>query len=174
MRSHASGRTWRRQALLLCCVAGLAAPGFAQAQSSDWGTYVGASVGDPNFGDVGLKIYAGQQLHRYFGWEAGITRFAREVDTTPFGDVKTDFWGISGAAVGILPINADFSAFGKAGLMAGRKRISGPAGDDNHDELNLLFGVGARYALTPNAAIRAEYETFSQGNLFSVGATYRF
>ena len=58
--------------------------------------------------------------------------------------------------------------------MAGRRRTSGPGGDDNHDELNLLFGIGARYALTPNAAIRAEYETFSQGNMISVGATYKF
>jgi OOP family OmpA-OmpF porin len=172
MRSNKSAGTWRKHALLLCCLSALTAP--AAAQGFDWGNYIGASVGVPDFGDVGLKIFGGQQLHRYFGWEAAVTRFAREVESTPFGDRRTDFWGISGAGVGILPVNADFSAFAKLGLMAGRKRTSGPGGDNNDDKLNLLFGVGARYALTPRAAVRAEYETFDQGNLISVGVTYKF
>jgi Outer membrane protein beta-barrel domain len=179
MRSNKSGSerssAWRQKALVVCCLGLLGAPAFAQSVSgSDWGTYVGASAGIPDFGDLGVKVYIGQQLHPYFGWEAGVTRFAREIESTPFGDVRTDFWGVSGALVGILPVNGEFSAFGKAGVMAGRKRVRGPGGDDNHDQLNLLVGVGARYALTPRAAVRAEYETFDQGNLISVGATYRF
>ncbi len=175
MRSNRTPR-WRRTAAALSCMAAFSAPAFAQlsAQGTDWGTYVGASIGLPDFGDVGLKVYGGQQLHKYFGWEASLVNFVREVQNTPTGDVKRDFFGASGAAVGILPVNADFSAFGKLGLMAGRKRIRGPGGDSNENELNLLVGVGARYALTPRAAIRAEYEDFNQGNLISVGVTYKF
>jgi len=162
--------------LVLGCVGALSGPALAQssAQVLPWGNYFGAALGVPDFGDVGLKIFGGQQLHRYYGWEAAVTRFAREVQSTPLGDVRTDFWGLSGAAVGILPVNNEFSAFGKLGLMAGRKRVRGPGGDDNNNELNLLLGVGARFALTPRAAIRAEYEDFSQGNLVSVGVTYKF
>lgn len=169
-------RQWRRTALSMCCLAAFSAPAFAQfgAQGSDWGTYIGASAGVPDFGDLGLKIFGGQQLHKYFGWEASIVRFARQVESTPLGDVRTDFWGMSGAGVGILPVNNDFSAFAKLGVMAGRKRIRGPGGDTNNNDVNLLVGIGARYALTPRAAIRAEYEDFNQGNLISVGASYRF
>lgn len=175
MRSN-KNRNWRRTAAAMCfsssCLFGISMP--AVAQSVDWGTYAGASVGVPDFGDVGLKVFLGQQLHRYYGWEAGITRFAREVERTAAGDVKSDFWGLSGAAVGILPVNAEFSAFAKAGLMAGRKRVETPNGNRTDNDLNLLVGVGARYALTPRAAIRAEFETFNQGNLFSVGVSYKF
>lgn len=176
MRSIKRGKTWRRQLVLASLLGALAVPALAQtpAATSDWGTYVGAAGGVPDFGDVGLKVFGGQQLHRYFGWEAAITRFARETDNTPLGDVDTDFWGISGAAVGILAVNTEFSGFAKLGLMAGRKRTRGPGGDRNDNDLNLLFGIGARYAITPRAALRAEYEDFDQGNLFSVGVTYRF
>lgn len=175
MRSKTRGKTWRQGLLLVGCLGGLSGPALAQLTAQpDWGTYVGAAGGVPNFGDLGLKVFAGQQLHRYFGWEAAITRFARETDSTPLGDVRTDFWGVSGAAVGILSVNTEFSAFAKVGAMAGRKRVRGPGGDSNDNDLNLLVGVGARYALTPRAAIRAEYEDFNQGNLFSVGVTYKF
>jgi opacity protein-like surface antigen len=175
MRSITNQR-WQRTAAAMCCMAAFSAPAFAQfgAQGSDWGTYIGASAGVPDFGDLGLKVYGGQQLHKYFGWEASVVRFARQTDSTPLGDVRTDFWGLGGAAVGILPVNNEFSAFGKLGVMAGRKRIRGPGGDKNENDLNLLVGVGARYALTPRAAIRAEYEDFNQGNLISVGVTYKF
>jgi hypothetical protein len=37
-----------------------------------------------------------------------------------------------------------------------------------------LFALGARFALTPRIAIRGEYEDFHQGDLFSVGVTYKF
>lgn len=175
MRSSKNQR-WRHTAAAMCCMAAFSAPAFAQlrAQGTDWGNYIGASAGVPDFGDVGLKIFGGQQLHKYFGWEASIVRFVREVESSPGGDVSTDFWGIGGAAVGILPVSNEFSAFGKLGAMAGRKRIRGPGGDRNDNDLNLLVGIGARYAITPQVAIRAEYEDFNQGNLISVGVSYKF
>jgi hypothetical protein len=169
------GRAWRQRALVLCCAGVLSGPALAQMSSPyDWGTYVGGAIGIPDFGNVGLKGFVGQQLFPYFGWEAALTTFGRDVESTPLGDVKTDFWGVSGAGVGILPLNKDFSLFGKLGLMAGRKRIRGPNGETDDNALNFLIGGGARFALTPRIAIRAEYEDFHQGNLFSVGVTYKF
>ena len=176
MQPQMSGKTWQRKTLLLCLLSALAGTASAQTSMRDlpWGNYIGTSLGVPDFGNVGLKIFGGQQLHRYFGWEAALTRFGSETEATPFGDVSTDFWGISGAAVGILPISNQFSGFAKLGLMAGRKRVHGPAGDTNDNDLNFLLGIGARFALTPSVAIRAEYEDFNQGNLISVGVSYRF
>src|SRR5512134_2909591 len=148
MRAIARGKTWGRQFLLASLLGALSVPALAQSPgiTGDWGTYVGAAAGVPDTGDVGLKVFVGQQLHRYFGWEAAITRFARETDNTPLGEVRTDFWGVSGAAVGILAVNPEFSGFAKIGAMAGRKRVRGPGGDRNDNDLNLLFRIGARYA----------------------------
>jgi OOP family OmpA-OmpF porin len=175
MKQRMHSTAWRQRVLVLCCVGAVCGPTFAQSSSPyDWGTYVGGSIGIPNFGTVGLKGFVGQQLFPYFGWEAALTTFARDIESTPLGDVKTDFWGASGAGVGILPLNKDFSLFGKLGLMAGRKRIRGPNGEVDENDVNFLLGGGARFALTPRVAIRAEYEDFHQGNLFSVGVTYKF
>jgi len=176
MKSKKTRPTVLRSVLAVGCAIALSGSAFAQAPAagSDWGTYVGAGIGDPDFGNLGVKVFFGQQLHPYFGWEAGLMRFLRDVDETPFGDVRTDFWGLSGAGLGILSFNPDLSAFGKLGLMAGRKRIRGAGGDRTDNELNLLLGIGVHYKLTPRAAIRAEYETFDQGDLVSVSATYRF
>src|SRR5262245_32448882 len=155
-------KSWRCNALLLCCLGVLSGAAAAQASRPgfDWGNYIGAAAGVPEFGDLGLKVFGGQQLHPYFGWEAALTRLVREVETRLFGDVRSDFWGLSGAAVGILPFSKEFSGFGKLGAMAGRKKVSGPGGDNSDSEFNLLIGIGARFALTPRAAIRAEYEDF--------------
>jgi len=174
MKERRHSRNWRRHAILLCCASVLSGGAFAQSSGPGWGTYVGGAIGVPNFGNVGLKAFVGQQLHPYFGWEAALTQFVREVESTPAGDVKTDFWGASGAALGILSFNQQFAGFAKLGLMAGRKRIRGPNGDITDNDLNLLLGIGGRFALTPRFALRAEYEDFHQGNLFSVSVTYKF
>jgi len=169
-------RTWGHGVLLVCCLSASSQTALAQSAPAGpgWGTYVGGAVGVPDFGTVGLKAFVGQQLFPYFGWEAALTQFVRDVETTSTGDVRTDFWGVSGAAVGILPFNKDFSGFAKLGLMAGRKRISGPNGEITDNDVNFLLGIGGRFALTPRVALRAEYEDFHQGNLVSVSVTYKF
>lgn len=151
------------------------APIAAQAQArSDWGNYIGVAIGEPDFGDVGLKVFGGQQLHRNVGWEAAYTKFVRERIRTPFGERSTDFWGLSAAAVGIIPLPQNFSVYGKLGLVYGRTRVRGGGSSSTDGEFDPLIGIGARYQATPQVAFRLEFEEFDQGNLLSAGITYRF
>jgi hypothetical protein len=174
-------RNIRRGRLPAIVAAGLlamaAAPTHVLAQgagSSGWGDYIGAAVGEPEFGDLGVKVFGGQQFHRHIGWEAGLTRFFEDEVRGPFGTTRTDFWGVSGAVLGILPLPNAFSVYGKLGVMYGRKRIRDGGGDRTDGEFNPLIGIGGRYEITPRAAARLEFEEFDQGNLLSVGVTYRF
>jgi OOP family OmpA-OmpF porin len=151
------------------------APIAAQAQArSDWGNYIGVGIGEPDFGDVGLKVFGGQQLHPNFGWEGAYTKFVKEKIRTPFGERSTDFWGLSAAAVGIIPLPQNFSVYGKLGLMYGRTRVRVGGVSTTDGDFNPLIGVGGRYQLTPQVAFRLEFEEFDQGNLLSAGVTYRF
>ncbi len=153
----------------------------AQAQRSatpggayDWGNYVGVSIGDPDFGDLGAKAYVGQQFHPNIAWEASYLKFFEDEVRGPFGTSRADFWGLSGAAIGILPLQQGFSVFGKLGLVYGRARVRVNNFEVKDSDTNLLIGVGGRYQLTPRVAIRVEFEDFDQGDLFSAGVTYRF
>lgn len=152
-----------------------AAPVAAHAQArSDWGSYLGAGIGEPDFGDVGLKVFGGQQLHPNFGWEAAYTKFVKEKLRTPFGERSTDFWGLSAAAVGIIPLPQNFSVYGKLGLIYGRTRVRVGGVSTTDGDFDPLIGIGGRYQLTPQVALRLEFEEFDQGNLLSASVTYRF
>ncbi len=146
----------------------------APAGAYDWGNYVGASIGDPDFGDLGAKVYGGQQFHPNIAWEASYIKFFKDEIRGPLGTSRTDFWGVSGAAIGILPLQQGFSVFGKLGLVYGRARVRVGNFDVTDRDTNFLIGVGGRYQLTPRVAIRVEFEDFDQGDLFSAGVTYRF
>jgi OOP family OmpA-OmpF porin len=158
-------------AALLCTPFVAGAQVGAQTQ---WGTYVGASVGEPDFGELGVKVFGGQQFHPNIGWEAAFTQFLEDKTPSPFGDTSTEFWGVSGSVVGILPLQNNFSLFGKLGLIYGRERIRRAGVERTEGETNPLLGVGLHYQATSNVGFRAEYEDFDQGNLLSAGITYRF
>jgi hypothetical protein len=148
--------------------------GTALPGTQPWGNYIGAALGNPDFGEIGLKVFGGQQLHPNFGWEAALTNFSRETIRTPGGDDESEFWGVSGAAVGILPLPNRFAVFGKLGLMFGRERVRRSGVRRTDSELNPLFGIGGSYHITPEIGVRIEFEEFGQGNLLSAGVTYRF
>ncbi|MCS6944407.1 MAG: outer membrane beta-barrel protein [Sutterellaceae bacterium] len=166
----------RKRSLAIAAVAALivAAPAAQAQMRQNWGSYVGVAVGEPEFGDLGLKIYGGQQLLPNFGWEAAFTQFVKEKIRTPLGERSTDYWGLSVAAVGIIPLPQNFSVYGKLGLNYGRVRVRASGGSSTDGEFNPLIGVGGRYQLTPQVALRLEFEEFDQGNLLSFGISYRF
>jgi OOP family OmpA-OmpF porin len=82
--------------------------------------------------------------------------------------------GIGLSALGILPINADFSVFAKAGVAhtelkvkvdGTRNGVVIATAAAKSREFVPTVGLGAEYSLTKNVAIRAEYDRyFNVGN----------
>jgi opacity protein-like surface antigen len=172
-------RSFRKTlAVAVVSAAFVVSAGTAQAQqpasAHEWGSYLAAGVGEPEFGELGLKIFGGQQFHPNLAGEVGFMHFIDDSTPTPFRDVKTEFWGLSAAAVGILPLQPGLSAFGKLGVIYGRARIRTPTGTRRDSEFNPLIGIGVQYQLTPRVGVRVEFEEFDQGNLLSAGAAFRF
>jgi len=146
--------------------------------------------------DTAYKLYGGYQLNRNFAIEGGyfdLGRFGFTATTVPAGTLNGSIRlkGVNLDAVGILPINEKFSAFGRAGLnyaeaedsFSGTGAVTVLNPDPSKREANYKFGVGIQYNFTETLGMRAEGERYrindAVGNrgdidLFSLGLLYRF
>jgi OOP family OmpA-OmpF porin len=159
--------------------------------------YVGISAGqskyDLNSGPSGLglssdnsdtafKLYTGGFFHPNVGVEFGYLNAgkARRLG----GDTKAHGFNLS--LVGRAPLSEQFDIFGKLGTTYGRTKTSGLAvtgvQTGKEDGFGLSYGLGARWAFTPQLAAVVEWEShrfkFSDGNddvkITTVGLQYRF
>jgi OOP family OmpA-OmpF porin len=127
------------------------------------GLYVGGSLGLPHYQDsvdgiegnnsgVAAKLFGGWQFTPNVAVEGGVTELGR---------VRSDAGSVKGHgeyldAVGLLPLNASWSLLGSVGVA--HVDLDTTSGDDSSAALKL--GVGAEYAISPNVALRGEYENY--------------
>jgi hypothetical protein len=127
---------------------------------------------------TGLKFFGGRQINSHFAIEGqfqGLDKVKGQFTGTvdgPEGASGTSSYestGLGIAAVGILPITKDFSAFGKLGLMHWSSSmttsavvgtfspvmVSRTVKDNGND---AYYGLGLKYDLTPGAGLRLEWE----------------
>lgn len=178
----------------------LALPMAVQAQGAYVGVNVGRAeqklsideVGSIKENSTGFKLYGGVDFTKNFGLELGYAVLGKleesatdGVDTASFSMKPRAFYV---AATGTIPLNDQFSFFGKAGLSANRTKISASFNDqsdsDTESETSLMFGIGAAYNFTKNLALVAEYENYGKvlkddgadlkANMLSLGLRYKF
>jgi opacity protein-like surface antigen len=188
----------RRIAACLFAVLGFALSPLCAAQ--DIGFYVGGALGQAKLkdwcsGGSGLvacddkdtawKILAGYQFHRNFAAEVQYMDLGTVSATgnfPPFGTVgvSADNTSWSASLLGILPLGSAFSLFGKLGIERIDQKSSvgfaGAAGSDKGSDSGVLFGVGAKLALTRSLRLRAEWERGDtlKSEVVSLGAEWRF
>lgn len=197
-------------ALLGAAAVVLSSASVAQPRQ-DMGWYIGGSFGKSEAdvdcagttscddSDTAWKIFAGYQINRNFAVEAGYGSLGEVKLSTPAfvflgtpipaADVKieTTAWEVVG--IGSFPIADRFSLYGKVGLYGADTDIDvnfpglGSAGDSD-DNIDLTFGFGARFDVTRNFGIRAEWQRYSDVkasdfgksdvDVMSVGIVFRF
>ena len=160
------------------------ASGAAVAQV---GPYVGASVGQSNYGstncvgtcdktDIGMKLFGGYMFTPYIGVEGHYGAYGNTkvnttglAGTTPVsvnGEVKAS--SLNGYVVGQFPID-NFRLFGKAGFAYTNSKTTfnvppqtvlpvGFSGSDTTSSTQFAFGLGATYMFNKNLGVRAEWE----------------
>ena len=151
--------------------------------------------------DVGWKAILGYRAHRNFAVEGSYVNLGEFTARTTVSAINgiaitpqqltvsvkaKDVFSI--AAVGILPIGNNLSAFAKLGAYSADAELhiaaAGSLTESERDE-GLLFGAGLNFDLTRNISIRGEWERFAdvgtdrtggEGDvdLVSIGAVYRF
>lgn len=178
--------------------AALVVPFSAQAA----GGYVGGSFGQSTYDldDAGLiatsrdekdnawKLYGGFEFNQNWGVEVGYANLGELRNVYNVSGTSVSLTGkahsVYVAGTGTLPLNDQFSVFGKLGLAANHTSATGRAGNfalsDSGNKIGALIGVGAAYNVTKNVAVTLEYENFgkvaddAKAQMWSLGARYKF
>jgi predicted porin len=161
-------------ALAIAAVAGVSTQALAQSSMAApalTGVYVGGSVGSTAITDLSSKVgfggYVGLKLNENFAIEGGAQSLGTY--TVSGTDVKATAYNVSVLAG--VPIDPKISVYGRLGYGS----LTATAGGTTADTNSALYGVGARYQLNQNLAVRAEYTRLaSDTGTFGVGLQYGF
>ncbi|HZW24259.1 MAG TPA: porin family protein [Gallionella sp.] len=164
-------------AVLLSAVAAL--PAYA-----DNGSYAGVKAGSANAGFNGLSkssdtsygLILGYQYNRNLAVEGEYADLGRFTTATGITG-RSNVWGLN--AVGSMPLDSNFSAYGKLGLTRSNTRTSAATGIRR---TAVGYGLGGQYEATPMIGIRLGWERYGVGvagqnardDLYSLAAMFRF
>jgi OmpA-OmpF porin, OOP family len=141
---------------------------LAQQSAAGTGFYVGADVGNADFGsddDTAFKLYAGFKFHPNVAVEGGWAQL--------YDKGGSEATALEVVAVGMFPLTPQFTLLGKLGLAS--VDADSPAGGDTKTE--LTYGIGVQFEATPKIGVRAQwqrYDTDQEIDLLSVGVVFRF
>lgn len=155
--------------LILALAATLVATGAAHAQSSTQAPGAYAGIGVSSVGKMisdgrkaQAKVFGGYEFDQNFGVEAGITNRSREsLDLTMNGQsftARTRGFNSYVAGKYTMPINEQFSAYGKLGMSYNVVKHSSLGMDHKEEDTGLYAGIGVQYKISDKAALIAEYE----------------
>ena len=161
---------------LLAC----AAVAGAQAQSQGAalamspalsGVYVGGNLTSTTITDLGSKVgfggFVGFKVNESIAIEGGVQSLGKY--TVGNTSVSSSAYNIS--VLGMLPLDPKFSIYGRLGYGS----LTSPVNGVSADTSSVLFGIGAKYNINPNLAVRGEYTRLaSEVGTFGVGVQYGF
>lgn len=151
-----------------------AASGRIGAAADSWGTFAGGSVGDSDY-DTGVKGFIGQQVHPNLGWEVQVVRYGERNERRSGVNAESSAWSVGGSLLGILPLNDQFSLFGKVGPHYVKTKVKRPGVSSSDSSVDLGFGVGGRFRLNQQISFRLELEDIGDaGDMISFGVQFRF
>ena len=164
-----------------------AAMAFCLAQSSfaqNNGWYVGGTIGQSKVKDfctdcvagescddtdTAWRFLAGYQFNRYFAAELGYHDLGQAKDSAPsIGSADFKANAIELVAVGSWPFTSQFSVYGKGGMYRGETKanfnftpVGLGTGNIKETNTDLTYGVGLRFDLNRNIALRGEWQRYT-------------
>jgi OmpA-OmpF porin, OOP family len=155
----------------------LTGPALAQMQSDERSLYLGGGLGVNDDTESAWRLFGGYRAHRNLAVELGYIDLG---DMTIGGaPANGEAWELVG--LGILPLNEQFSVYGKLGGYRGEARGGGIEETRN----DLTFGIGGQYDVSRNLGVRLEWQRYtdfgggafgrvSDQDVISLNAIYRF
>jgi opacity protein-like surface antigen len=178
--------------LIVALLAGAAAMSAAQAQSTAGGplprTYIGVGVATADHEDFGGvtgydsngykasgKIFGGYEINQMWGVEAGYTDFRKadfsyNAGTAGAGNGNTKGYGVYVAAKASMPINDQFSGYGKVGVQHSSRELNSPIVNLSDSDNGLYGALGLQYNINQQVALTAEYERYGKSKAFGAKA----
>lgn len=133
---------------------------------------------------TGYKAGLGYQFNPNFAIEGSyvdVGSFKYSATTTNVGAINAEAKGsgLNFSALGIAPINDNFSVFGKVGYTSltvkSSAAVAGISVNGSEDKNSASFGFGGIYKLTDKVGVRVEWEQlYSDVNMFTVGLQAKF
>lgn len=165
---------------------GIVACGVASAQQpyygNDYGTYLGASVGEIMYNEEGLpqmnptiaEFRIGQQFSQYLAVEGRIGTSVSGGSTYAYGEgYRVNAQAIYAAYVkGMLPFSPWISGYAIAGLGGAQWHRDYPSYDTN--DIAISFGFGAEFRVGGNASLDLEWARLTSGTNPAYGADYGY
>ena len=186
----------KRNVAVLLVASALSIPAYA----ADEGWYLIGSVGQTKLKDsaaiappvtfddtdTGFRLGGGYMFNKNIGVEATYVDLGKATVKGPVG--FSGDWKASGVAVvalGVLPINPQWSVHGRLGFIDATAKIEGPGGSDSSTDLKTTFGVGGAFHLNKEFSIHLDYDIYdklgdenktgkSSVDMISLGVMYKF
>jgi len=180
--------------LMVAASLALGASGAYAQHAQDAGWYGGIDVGGSHLSgintdsldsfdksDTAFDLNLGYRLNRNFAVEGAYTDLGKfHFSSAALGDGDVKPTAVSLSAVGILPLQSNFSLYGKAGIAHTETKALGAS--DTKD--GLLAGAGVMYDFNRNVYAKAGWDHFDDvgtdatgkghADLYSLGVCYRF
>ncbi len=165
---------------------------FGQTKVKDIDT---TGLGNPSKDDTGtgFKIGGGYAFNRYFAVEGAYVDLGKATASGTFAGTNASLTlkasGLVVSAVGMVPISQQFSLLGRLGLINATVKADATLGNlsasDKSTDMKTTFGVGVSYSLTPQFAVRGDYDIYQKlgdnattgendRSMLSVGVVYKF
>lgn len=186
--------------LIVALIASAAAMSAAQAQTTAAPRgYVGAGIAsaDHDFKMSGAtnvdteghkasgKLFGGYDFNQNWGVEAGYTDFRKSDVNYSIGSVnnrgETDGRALYLAAKATLPVNEQFSVYGKLGATRIKNELEVVNASISRSKTEAYGAVGAEYKLNGNVSLIGEYERYgkskdfgAKADVLTIGAKYAF
>ncbi|GAB3470173.1 hypothetical protein GCM10027321_40280 [Massilia terrae] len=189
--------------IVFALIAGAAVATAAQAQDSNAPRGyigVGAATADHQYSINGVnttgndgykasaKVYGGYEFNNTWGLEAGYTDFRKSnfnytTAAGATGSGHSDGHATYLAAKGNIPINEQFSFYGKLGVenMHSNLSTSTPGLSGSKSDTGVYGGVGVQYNLSKQVSLNAEYERYgnkkdfgAKPDVWTAGVRYNF
>jgi OOP family OmpA-OmpF porin len=115
--------------------------------------------------DTATKVFGGYQFNRNFAVEVGYTDLGKgSASQTGVGSASLEASGFEILAVGIAPLNPQWSLYGKLGIFSSEvdlKVSPGLGTNESESGTDLTYGFGVGWNITKNFTLRAEYQVYS-------------
>lgn len=178
MLAHPSSIARALLAVSLFAFFPLATP--ARAQPLGWYGGVGIGLSDfkgscdglsgPGLGcsetDTAAKVFAGYSLNRNWAFEFGYTDLGQTtLSVSGRGSANISATGFEFTGIAGLPLDPWFSVFAKFGFFSWQAKLddgTGLLGSAGATGTKPTFGAGVKYELTPDTAVRGEWQRYKQ------------
>lgn len=163
--------------ILKAAVAATLMLGASYATAQDPGFYIGGSAGMSSVKDgcgvlpagitcddksTAWRGFAGYQIDKHFGIEAGYGRLAQFDASGPGGSAKITANAWEASLIAGWPFTPQFSVYGRLGGYAANTKLSSTVGiSGNENTTDLTFGFGARFDFARQFAARLEWQRYN-------------